>query len=671
MKKIFALGWMLVAALALTNCSKDEEATTVAQKHNFELIADMGTTRTAIDGYTSSWVAGDQMNVFFGTQGAWVGTTDQIFTITEENLSAGKFTGTLDASYDDTKAYDWYAIYPYSKYVYTSTNYEGGTSTPEQISYISVGYQTQTQTGNNSTAHLCKSSAPLYGKAVGVVGTDIPSMTMQHLASFIKVSVTNNLGKAVTVNSVKLVSEMATISGSNYICLTEDKPVYTPHDTKSYSDVTLTVKEGEAIEVGESADFYMSITPFNTEDEVETLTVEITTTAGHTTTKSFTIPIGKTFSAGKVNTLKVTANADNTVVNTYEIPFEDNLSWTTEVGHTYALTADEMPEYYSATAYTYVEESALKLGSSSNRGYFTAAPFNLTEDFVVVVKAKNWQNDSSTISITVDDETSSVQTLTSAYKYYAFPFTAKTKESAVTVNVNGKRGNISYFAILKEFTLPPYINAPTSLNIDANGVTDATIEYSIENPLENEELSASVDVDWVHLGKPADGILTYSVDPYTEVGADARTCNITLTYTDAEPVVIPVSQTAPVSANAETISLTFSDLSLENAADLTEIAMDANIKLVFAVGTNSNGNSPKYYANGTNARVYTGNTLAIQALNGKTITKVQFYFSGTYKGNWTADSGNWNTPIWTGTADVINMTTSANSRFTQIEVTYE
>ena len=673
MKKIFALGWMLVAALALTNCSKDEEATTVAQKHNFELIADMGTTRTVIDGYTSSWVAGDQMNVFFGTQGAWVGTTDQIFTITEENLAAGKFTGTLDASYDDTKTYDWYAIYPYSKYVYTSTNYEGGTSTPEQISYISVGYQTQTQTGNNSTAHLCKGSAPLYGKAVGVVGTDIPSMTMQHLASFIKVSVTNNLGKAVTVNSVKLVSEMATISGSNYICLTEDKPVYTPHDTKSYSDVTLTVKEGEAIEVGESADFYMSITPFNTEDEVETLTVEITTTAGHTTTKSFTIPIGKTFSAGKVNTLKVTANADNTVVNTYEIPFEDDFSWlsTAELTNTTSGQFDmSQKAEYASSAYTYYDEvNGIKLGTGDYRGSFTTNPFNLSQNFTVVVTAMTYNTDASTIDVTVGDVTKSYTLYANKYITYAFPFDAVAEPAQVTVTINGKRGYIKDFAIQTSSyeAQPAIIITSGDIIAEAKGITDGVITYDIINALDDTSVVATTDAeDWIHFGVPADGQLTYSIDE----GTETRNATITLSYGTANDA-IAVTQTKP--SNATDVTFNFPQLSLTNAAEILDPITQGPITLQFAAGSYSS--SAKYYTSGSAIRFYAGNTVTISG--GNIIKILVSYSSASYAKTTACDSGEFTVSgaqgTWMGSAESVTLTNSstAQQRITQITVYYE
>ena len=64
-KTIFTLGLMLAAALSLTNCTKNEEATfTPEVKVPFELYANMDDTRTTNDGIHTNWAANDEINVF-------------------------------------------------------------------------------------------------------------------------------------------------------------------------------------------------------------------------------------------------------------------------------------------------------------------------------------------------------------------------------------------------------------------------------------------------------------------------------------------------------------------------------------------------------------------------------------------------------------------------------
>lgn len=662
MKKIFALGWMLVAALALTNCSKEEAVAPEMEGEAFEIVANANGSRTTMADLKTTWKSGDAMNV-------WTATADGYqshgqFTISD--VENGTFEGTLDASFDNTTANDWYVMYPYNAKVLL----------PDGSNYMYVGHTTPKQNGNNSQAHLSGSSAPLYGIAKNVAGSETPVFQMHHLSTFVRVRVTNNTEAPFSVASVYLTSENEFyLVGSYYVNITGEEVEYVPSGgTYTKTDVTLTVNNGEEIAVGEQAEFYLPLAPIQFGANDEMLTVNIKTTEGATISVEKTIPGGTKFAAGKLNTLNAVATKENMEIpNAYTVPFEDDFSWLNdhEDSSSAEMEISDFPEYYSTVAKAFDENNILKFGTSSVRGYLTTAPFNLSEDFVVVVNAQTYGTDASNITITVDGETSAAQTLNGEFKYYVFPFTAKTAASTVTVNVNGKRANISYFAILKEFSLPPVINAsPTSINVESAGVTDAVITYTIENPVENEAVQATVDATWVKLGTAIDGSLTYSVDPYTETGAQARTCNITLKYAGAKDVVISLSQTAPASIGATTIKYTFSEHGYANAADLTEVTVDENVKLVFAKGSNTN-NAPKYYSSGTNARVYKQNTLAIVASNGKMITKVQFYFTANYLGTWTADTGKWTSPIWNGEASIINMTTSVNSRFTAIEVTYE
>ncbi|MBR5820359.1 MAG: hypothetical protein IKY68_03815, partial [Alistipes sp.] len=444
MKKFFALGWMLVAALALTNCSKEETVAPEFEGQDFELFANSDGSRTTMADLKTSWVANDAMNV-------WTATADGYqshgqFTVSD--VETGKFKGTLDASFDATTANDWYVMYPYNSKV----------TLPDGTNYMYVGHTAPTQTGNNSQAHLSGSSAPLYGVVKAVAGSETPVFQMHHLSTFVRVRVTNNTEAPFSVASVYLTSESELyLAGSYYVNITGDEVVYTPSGGNyTKTEVTLTVNNGEEIAVGEQAEFYLPLAPIQFGANDEMLTVDVKTTEGATISVEKTIPANTKFAAGKLNTLNVVATEDNTEVpNAYAVPFEDDFSWLND--HTdnsmEEMKISDFPEYYSAVAKAFDENNILKFGTSKERGYLTTAPFNLSEDFVVVVNAQTYGTDSSNITVTVDGETSAAQTLNGEFKYYAFPFTAKTAASTITVNVNGKRANISYFAILKEFVL--------------------------------------------------------------------------------------------------------------------------------------------------------------------------------------------------------------------------
>lgn len=312
MKKIFALGWMLVAALALTNCSKEETVTPeMGGGQAFELFANTNSSRTTMTDRKTSWVDGDAMNV-------WTTTTEGYQShgqFTVEDIENGKFTGTLDDSFDAKTANDWYAMYPYNANV----------KLPDGSNYMYVGHTAPKQNGNNSQAHLSGSSAPLYGVAKAVAGEETPVFQMHHLSTFVRVRVTNNTAKPFSVASVYMTSENELyLAGSYYVNITGEEVDYVPSgDTYTKSEVTLTVNNGEEIAVGEQAEFYLPLAPIQFGAADEMLTIDIKTVEGATISVEKTIPAGTKFAAGVMNTLKVEATEDN-----IEYPEVETATWT-------------------------------------------------------------------------------------------------------------------------------------------------------------------------------------------------------------------------------------------------------------------------------------------------------------------------------------------------------
>ena len=295
MKQFFSyLGASLAAIAALASCNKEIEAPVEDLKGGvpFEICASAGDTKTTIDGLATSWVADDAINLFHAVAGSKNYTSDGKFTITSENLATNKFTGTLTAALEAGN-YDWYALYPYSMDVTTPASTSSG--------YVTVGGTSQTQTGNNSTAHLCGESCPLYGVAKAVASDVAPSIVMNHLASIIEVNVTNNSPKALAVSSVSFTGT-EDIVGTYYIDFTQNPAVYTSRG-ESYVSKTasLSVTGGEDIATGSSAKFYIAIKPFT----VSSGTLKVAVNGAE---KEITISNETVFAAGKIK--KINFNVD-------------------------------------------------------------------------------------------------------------------------------------------------------------------------------------------------------------------------------------------------------------------------------------------------------------------------------------------------------------------------
>ena len=305
MKKfILSLG-LIAMAFGLTNCTKNEEVNPVVEtKGDFAIYAPV--TRTANDVLNTVWLAGDDLSVFHAVTDDTTYTKDGQFKL--EDLETAQFLGNVNGTLDPQEEYDWYAMYPYSSYVPGPANTRSG--------YMTIGCEasaTQTQTGNNSMAHVAGRNFPLVGKACAVPANQSPSLAMTNVATLLEFEVTNSLNEAITVSDIKFTAPSALV-GTFYIDFTNIDAISADSSGDSYTSktATLIVKNGEAIETGKSAKFYLPVAPFTAEAS-GTLAIEVNVTSGEkegTFTKEITLAEQTSFVAGKIKNVKVNYNAE-------------------------------------------------------------------------------------------------------------------------------------------------------------------------------------------------------------------------------------------------------------------------------------------------------------------------------------------------------------------------
>ena len=325
----------LAASLSLTNCTEKIEgpiAPSTPAGIPFEISADIS-TKTINNGLATQWAEGDAINLFHAEAGKTDYVSDNDFTL--DATRVGVFTGSLaGGGLNASKRYDWYAIYPYNQAVKTPAN----NATTAKWCYVGGRSDTPAvQNGNNSTSHLVKSYAPLWGKVANVPSNEKPSMMMQHLASVVKVKVTNTTEKPLTVNSVAFTSTEP-IVGQFYIDVTGTAVEYTTGDGLfNSSTASLTVKGAAPLANGESAVYYIPIKPHkaalgttlkisvNGYEKPLTLPKDVTFTAGSIKTLAFnyvdyvTIPWAEDFS-GDLSLYTLVSGGSNTKT------YEDNLA---------------------------------------------------------------------------------------------------------------------------------------------------------------------------------------------------------------------------------------------------------------------------------------------------------------------------------------------------------
>lgn len=309
MKKYSLLMGLMCAALSITSCSKDNTETFDKPKgYEFELYA-APQTRTEVDGLDMKWSADDAMNVFHAPTGTTNYSSNDQFTLAE--IESGRFTGLItDTEFDPNGTYDWYAVYPYSKYMASPAESNSG-------SYFTVGSEAgsaQQQTGIDNQAHISGESIPLYGTATGVTGS--PNLQMHHITTLFRINVTNTGSADLNVTSISLTSASENLVGTYYFDITGATPVLTSSgDNYVSKTAALNVTDG-IVAPDATGSFYLATRAF-TAPEGEQLTLTVTAN-GETVEKVATLSKETTFAAGKINKLNVNVAAAAEQAATWE-----------------------------------------------------------------------------------------------------------------------------------------------------------------------------------------------------------------------------------------------------------------------------------------------------------------------------------------------------------------
>lgn len=606
-KQFITLGLMFVAALTLTtNCAKEENAPeeavnpVVKEGVPFELTVSSSDTKTSTtDAATISWVANDKLNVFHAENGSDEYGSNDMFTITSENLESSRFTGTLsDGDLDAGKTYDWYVLYPYSSYITTPANTSTGYTTLGSSSKSTP----QVQEGYNSKAHLAGQYFPLYGKVTNVPAATSPSITLNQALSVVKIHVTNTKTTPLTVTSAAFTAPQP-ITGRFYIDFSGETPSFTVAGDGNVSNTAnLTVNSGTPIAKDGSADFYIAVKPF-TATVGSKIKIYVNGEEKTVTVSGSDV----TFQPGKIKTINYSYDADPTIYSTaFDYPLVkdggstyynkgDKYEGVDEGGETswyitYGNWAGgnsaqfrvynsgggfgELAQKFDCSHVTYVTYDAV---ANNDLTSLTLTPYYSTD------KGANWT--------AISDDAKVITTTSTTYK---FTVSSTGEHDCVRVKlvVSGSRPGSSNTQITIDnlkicgtgsILSDPAIIASNVTDIPALGGSGKTLTYTIKNFSGSDDITAAGDntvVDASAVVSPA-GTVTYAVNP--NYGTAARSGSITLSSA-AEGInkVVSVAQlgetfsssattvTIPKDATTETFTITtptFGWTAVANAAD--------------------------------------------------------------------------------------------------------
>lgn len=303
MKKLFLSMSLMLAALTLTNCTKDaaEDKAIVDNGKGFSFTANID-TRATLEGVKTVWEAGDQIG-FGGSIDNKQESNGNIQLLAFDYVSGSTFNN-AEASYADAQTF--YAIYPYTE---STSGFSGiysadhATRANQTTVFYVVGSQgTATQNGA-SAAHI-PAVSPMYYVSADAVSPAALAVQLHHTTSLMKFTVTNGEDAALTVKSLRLtVPSTIKICGTFYINIATGELISSGANY-TYSAQTVSVENAPALAKGESFDVYMAVAPFELAAD-DMITVVVTASDDTTCTIEKKMAAATAFEAGKLNTATV------------------------------------------------------------------------------------------------------------------------------------------------------------------------------------------------------------------------------------------------------------------------------------------------------------------------------------------------------------------------------
>lgn len=313
MKKSFIAMGLMLAASALTGCSKDDATIAPETQREFTLEAAYtpisADTRTTLDPATGkvAWDAADNLSVFV----AEAGTTPTSWTNTKftvKDAAQGTFVSST-VSIDPAKTYDWYIMSPYSQYVKNPVGASGTT--------FQIGNQTQDHAA--PTAHLTNVDL-MTGVVTNVAGDQKPVVTLAHRATLMKFTIVNKETEAITPATIEFEAPAGTTIGGQFAI---DFATGALTASTKWNTTKLTIKDAPAIEPNGSYDVYMMMPPF-TLASGDTFTIKVMTSDNTASTQERTMAAEISFAAGKMNS--ATINFTKDVVKPIEVTLIDKIA---------------------------------------------------------------------------------------------------------------------------------------------------------------------------------------------------------------------------------------------------------------------------------------------------------------------------------------------------------
>lgn len=659
---------MAAAAVAFVSCQVEDIESAKSNEKTVKFVAQSIETKTAFgakDGtsYPTLWTENDsKVKISLN----YASCKDAVVTPSGDFKSASFETTITD---DESGNYTFYSLSPAAAYValngsYYSWNVDIPTS------------QIPTATSVDESAQILVAKSATYDEWP----TTAVTFDYSHVTAYGKMSlVTLDLGGA-TITSVALTA--AENWAGRWYYYTAPKDSYSAGDVAEASaSKTITINTSS------TSDIWFACAPVDLSGK--SITVTVNTSAGPFE-KEITWPAAKPFESGKVYKFgvdmagvtsgdtkvytKVTSLNDITVDSDLIIVAAD---------YDYAMSTTQNTNNRGQAAVTKEDNTIkdpganvqifkAKAGSQSNTiafydgaNYIYAASSSANQ-----LKSKTALDDNASFSLDITDGVASL-TAQGSNTRNALQYN---KTSNIFSCYTGGQQAICIYKLDGSGTSTKIFEEVQTIDVTGVTMSDASATIAIGEDISLTATVAPADatnknVSWTSSNT---SVATVS-DSGVVTGVAAGSATITVTTEDGGFTAnCTVTVQAPVGGDQTTVSIDYTAQGYSNQQVITDAGIDSVVSVTFANGSGSSG--PKYYTSGTAIRAYAKNTITVSA-PGKTIVKIDLTYGGSDGSNAiSADSGNFSSPTWTGSASSVTFTiggTSGNRRIAGISVTYE
>ena len=689
MKKALFFAGLAAASLLTVGCNK--EADLAPNGRPIGIILSDAQTRTVNDGLTTKWVNGDALNVFYAEAGTTTYSNNMEFVV--DDAEANHATGSAELT---ASAYDWYLLYPYSKYIKTPANTSSG--------YLVIGSksnETQTQAGLDSKAHLAGNDLPVYGVAKNVDATTAPVVAMKNGVSVVAVNVTNATTEPITVSAVSFTAP-EDIVGTYYINFAEDELAFKGSgDSYVGNTAELTVTGDATLAANASAKFYIAIKPFAAKAN-DKLTVKVHV-GDLVFKKEVTLPSAVEFKSGVIKQLNVSYTGASEIPSSSLADIiamdKDTEIQTQEVlvvgKYARGIMLAQNGTYLLAFDNGGVDGKVGDIVTVSGKVGVYAGLKQIANPVVEVISSDNEvvlpdPKVLDGIDDYASDKVELIQytgTLKISGNYYNVDVAGSTRKGSIQypldteamAALNNKGVTATGFFTGITGTTTQYLNMmSTSVKEAAVNVFEVTPDkISVAATATSAEITVAGNVDWTAEASegatvsPAsgngDGTITVSFPANTDTQNPKEYTVFVRTEATGvnDEFEVDITQAAADVAGETTVTVDFSAQQYENGYEMpTPTTIDG---VTFSFDQGDNRNAPKYYTTGSAVRLYGGNSMTV-SVPGKTIISITLTFdSGEGTNAITTNVGTYTEPTWTGEAGSVTFTVSGTSGHRRIQ----